>query len=67
MRAANTFTDAGPTFWSHQHATTSRIYYVCLPRSLMDSGRVLAWWIDIEMGDRSQVIRSSLRPDHRPL
>eukprot|EP00972_Heterocapsa_arctica_P049540 7291163-Heterocapsa_arctica.AAC.1 len=33
----------------------------------MRSGRVLAAWVDIDKGDRSQLVRSSLRPDHRPL
>eukprot|EP00972_Heterocapsa_arctica_P067187 9915122-Heterocapsa_arctica.AAC.1 len=67
MCAVNTFYNSGPTFWSHQFATTSRIDFICVPKAFLNSGRVLAVWVDIDKGDRSQLIRSSLRADHRPL
>ena len=65
LKAVNTFVEAGPTYWSATSKSKSRIDYVLVPVSA--EHKVKKVFVDVDLGDRVQLIRSCHRADHRPI
>lgn len=67
MVALNTYWPSGPTFWNYVRGRTSRIDYLCVSSDIFGEQVVRNVWVDIERGDRLQLIHVAQRADHRPL